>query len=72
MSDPGWYIHPFAPANSKFHYYRKDGGSLCRKYTKLGGQVDDDPKYDQDEANCAVCKRRIADHRANRKKEAVK
>lgn len=59
----GWWVPVFATAKHKWHYYDERGKSLCGKYVKFLGhfiEEADDPKFDDSDDNCVVCRRKLA------------
>lgn len=65
MSDElqqGWGNPQSFNARGKFHYFAKDGRSLCGKWGRFMTPIDGDDK-DEHLDNCAACQRKIAAYR---------
>jgi len=64
----GWGNPEPYRSTSKFHYYGKDGRSLCGKWGRILGLPEVEDSQDEHSDNCAACKKKIAKYRAKESK----
>lgn len=59
----GWGDPELFRSTSKFHFYGKDGRSLCGRHARFAGLPEVSDENDESSANCAACKKKIAKYR---------
>lgn len=62
-AEQGWGNPRPYDSKSKFHFYAKDGRSLCGRYGRFLGLPEVDDAKDEHSLNCAGCKKRIEKYR---------
>lgn len=62
--EQGWGDPDPFRSSSKYHFFGKDGRSLCGKYGRLLGLPEVFDENDESADNCAACKKKIAKYRS--------
>lgn len=65
--EQGWGDPEPWRSTSKYHFFTKDGRSLCGKYGRFAGLPEVYDENDNSEMNCAACKKKIAKYREKEK-----
>lgn len=67
VKEPGWWNPKPLAANSKWHFVRQDGATLCGRWLFLRGTIEHGNDGSAD--NCRQCKNRLAKLQQEKQRE---